>query len=185
MKKIVFVFVLLSVVFTSAHAENLLLSISTDIGHADGVTLVNGRYGGDGFGVSLGLFTNTGAIGKDSQTLCTSLAPLSPRTYHEPENKPSPPLTTCRRWEETDAPDMLAGIDYRFRSGHWTYGPGGVWIDHTNRINGTKLNFNLSLGYDLSDRFSLTFRHMSHFAAGIEKDRANAGWNFLGLAVKL
>jgi hypothetical protein len=90
-------------------------------------------------------------------------------------------------WENRDrvqsgAPDMLAGVDHVWTYSSWRAGLGLVWINKVNRLNGTYLDFDLSLAYDLSSQVSLEFRHFSHGGMfGIDRAAPNRGWNLIGI----
>ena len=69
-------------------------------------------------------------------------------------------------------------IKYRRCTGHF----GLVWLDKTTSLNGTHLNFSTSARCRLTKRTNLLFRHWSHGTAiGIENNRANKGFNLLGI----
>ena len=85
---------------------------------------------------------------------------------------------------EGGAPDMLAGVDHVWTYSSWRAGFGLVWINKLNRLNGTYLDFDLSLAYDLSAPVSLEFRHFSHGGMfGIDRAAANRGWNLVGVGL--
>jgi hypothetical protein len=80
------------------------------------------------------------------------------------------------------APNVLAGVDRAWTRAKWRYGVGLVWIDETNKLNGTNWNFDAFLAYDLTDRLFVEYRHYSHGRVfGIQKDAANGGWNLIGV----
>jgi len=73
---------------------------------------------------------------------------------------------------EPSAANFFAGIDRV-----WTY---SKWRD----LNGTHWDFDVSLGYDLSGRVFVEYRHHSHGRKlGISKDASNDGWNLIGVGV--
>lgn len=157
-------------------ASELRLSALADVMHAPGSAIVHGRYG-DRVGVSLGLWARDAGSLAETVTSCHDYAVYPMRRHCEP--------TALKTGEDRSA-DMLLGADYRWRDNRWHYGAGIVWIDDKNALNGTRFNFDLSLGYDLSPRFGVLFHHISHFrAAGIREGRANDGWNMLGLTLRL
>jgi hypothetical protein len=80
------------------------------------------------------------------------------------------------------SPHVLVGADYvltfwkKFRGG-----AGVAWIDEVNNKNGTHLNFDFTLAYDLSERVFVEYRHLSHGAeVGIRDGSPNDGWNVIG-----
>ena len=80
------------------------------------------------------------------------------------------------------APNVVVGADYVFTKSKWRFGAGIAWIDEENNINGTRWNFDLSLGYDLSNRLFLQYQHYSHGSGlGVERSTANYSWNLLGV----
>lgn len=80
------------------------------------------------------------------------------------------------------APNMLVGVDHVWTYSRWRAGFGLVWIDAVNKLNGTHVDFDLSLAYDLSSQVSLEFRHFSHGGMfGIDRAAPNRGWNLIGI----
>jgi hypothetical protein len=80
--------------------------------------------------------------------------------------------------------NYFAGIDYVWSYSKWRAGLGAVWIDEVNDLNGTHWDFDISLGYDLSSRVFVEYRHHSHGRkAGISKDASNDGWNLIGVGL--
>jgi hypothetical protein len=85
---------------------------------------------------------------------------------------------------EPRAPNMFVGADHVWTYSKWRAGFGVVWIDGTNDLNGTHWDFDLSLGYDLSSRAFVEYRHHSHGRKlGISKDASNDGWNLIGVGL--
>jgi hypothetical protein len=85
---------------------------------------------------------------------------------------------------EGDAPNVLAGVNYMWTVGRVRAELGAVWIDKTNDLNGTHLDFDAALAFDLTERVFLEYRHYSHGKkAGIAKDASNDGWNLFGVGV--
>jgi hypothetical protein len=83
---------------------------------------------------------------------------------------------------QRSAANYFAGIDYVWTYSSWRGGLGAVWIDELNDLNGTHWDFDISLGYDLSSRVFVEYRHHSHGRkAGISKDASNDGWNLIGI----
>jgi hypothetical protein len=78
----------------------------------------------------------------------------------------------------------FAGIDHVWTYSKWRAGLGAVWIDEVNDLNGTHWDFDVSLGYDLSSRVFVEYRHHSHGRKlGISKDASNDGWNLVGVGL--
>ena len=75
-----------------------------------------------------------------------------------------------------------AGIDKQlFKKGNLSLDFGAMYLYHTNSKMGTNWNFITTFRYK-----AVVFRHISHGSAlGIEPDKANAGYNFIGLEFKL
>jgi len=85
---------------------------------------------------------------------------------------------------EASAPNFFFGIDHVWTYSKWRAGLGAVWIDELNDLNGTHLDFDVSLGYDLSSRVFVEYRHHSHGRKlGIRKDASNDGWNLVGVGL--
>ena len=83
-----------------------------------------------------------------------------------------------------EAPNVLLGGGYVLTKSKWRFGAGVVWIDEENDLNGTRWNFDLSLGYDLSDRLFLEFAHYSHGSGlGIRRDKPNSSWNLFNVGL--
>jgi hypothetical protein len=81
-----------------------------------------------------------------------------------------------------EPPNFLIGFDYMLKIRDWRAGIGLAWIDKINRMNGTHLNLDMTLAYDLSDRFFVEYRHQSHATVfGIKEDEPNGSWNIVGL----
>jgi hypothetical protein len=82
------------------------------------------------------------------------------------------------------APNFFVGIDHVWTCSKWRAGFGAVWIDELNDLNGTHLDFDVSLGYDMSSRVFVEYRHHSHGRKlGISKDASNDGWNLIGVGL--
>lgn len=65
-------------------------------------------------------------------------------------------------------------------------GIGPAYVPNTNEVNGTRWNFSLSLYCYRLRSAELVVRHISHGADfGIARERANLGWNFVGLSFSL
>jgi hypothetical protein len=85
---------------------------------------------------------------------------------------------------QPEAPNYLLGAGYVLTKSKWRFGAGVVWIDEENDLNGTRWNFDASVGYDLSDRVFLEYQHYSHGAIlGLSKDTSNGGWNFFNVGL--
>ena len=85
---------------------------------------------------------------------------------------------------EPSAANFFAGIDRVWTYSRWRAGLGAVWIDKVNDLNGTHWDFDFSLGYDLSSRVFVEYRHLSHGRKlGISKDASNDGWNLAGVGL--
>jgi hypothetical protein len=81
---------------------------------------------------------------------------------------------------EPEAPDYLLGAGYVWTKSKWRFGAGVVWINEENDINGTRWNFDLSVGYDLSDRLFFEYQHYSHGSMlGISTGSSNGSWNLI------
>jgi len=79
---------------------------------------------------------------------------------------------------------FFAGVDHVWTYSKWRAGLGAVWIDEVNDLNGTHLDFDVSLGYDLSSRVFVEYRHHSHGRKlGISPNASNHGWNLLGVGL--
>ena len=124
----------------------LRLSVSDDLVHARGSTLVSARYGG-AWGARLGFWA------RESQ--------VEPSKAH-----------------------FFAGVDHVWTYSKWRAGLGAVWIDEVNDLNGTHWDFDVSLGYDLSSRVFVEYRHHSHGRKlGISQNASNDGWNLVGVGL--
>lgn len=85
---------------------------------------------------------------------------------------------------EPGAPHMFAGVDHVWTYSKWRAGLGAVWIDEVNNLNGTHWDFDVSLGYDLTDQVFVEYRHHSHGRKlGISRDASNDGWNLIGIGL--
>ena len=85
---------------------------------------------------------------------------------------------------ESSKANFFAGIDHVWTYSKWRAGIGAVWIDEVNDLNGTHWDFDVSLGYDLSSRVFVEYRHHSHGRKlGISKDASNDGWNLIGIGL--
>ena len=85
---------------------------------------------------------------------------------------------------ESSKANFFAGIDHVWTYSKWRAGLGAVWIDKVNDLNGTHWDFDVSLGYDLSGRVFVEYRHHSHGRKlGISKNASNDGWNLVGVGV--
>jgi hypothetical protein len=85
---------------------------------------------------------------------------------------------------EPSKANFFAGIDHVWTYSKWRAGLGAVWIDEVNDLNGTHWDFDVSLGYDLSSRIFVEYRHHSHGRKlGISKDKSNDGWNLIGVGL--
>lgn len=75
------------------------------------------------------------------------------------------------------------GIDYELlQDKEATLDIGIVWLDKVNRMNGTQLNSHFELQHKLTNQLSLSLSHISHGSKfGIEPNRPNRGWNWVGL----
>ena len=85
---------------------------------------------------------------------------------------------------ESSKAHYFAGVDHVWTYSKWRAGLGAVWIDEANDLNGTHWDFDVSLGYDLSNRVFVEYRHHSHGRKlGISKDASNDGWNLVGVGL--
>ena len=85
---------------------------------------------------------------------------------------------------ESSKAHYFAGVDHVWTYSKWRAGLGAVWIDEANDLNGTHWDFDVSLGYDLSSRVFVEYRHHSHGRKlGISKDASNDGWNLVGVGL--
>ena len=85
---------------------------------------------------------------------------------------------------EPSKANFFVGIDHVWTYSKWRAGLGVVWIDEVNDLNGTHWDFDVSLGYDLSSRVFVEYRHHSHGRKlGISKDASNDGWNLAGIGL--
>jgi hypothetical protein len=85
---------------------------------------------------------------------------------------------------EPSSANFFVGVDHVWTYSKWRAGLGAVWIDKVNDLNGTHLDFDVSLGYDLSSRVFVEYRHHSHGRKlGISKDASNDGWNLIGIGL--
>jgi hypothetical protein len=83
-------------------------------------------------------------------------------------------------WDGDDGENISFGVDYDLLpSNVFDLNLGGVYIARTHSINGTNLNFSISLGVNLGERVRLHFSHFSNAHA-----RNNEGWNFAGALVR-
>jgi hypothetical protein len=125
--------------------KDLRLSLSVDFMHANGATLLAGRYGG-AWGLRAGAWLDPGDV--------------------HPE------------------PHGFVGADHVWTFGKWRAGLGAIWMDEKTNINGTNWLFDVSLGYDISRRVFVEYRHHSHGSRlGIRRDVPNGGWNLLGVGI--
>lgn len=82
-------------------------------------------------------------------------------------------------WDGADGENTSFGMDFDLLpSPVFDLNLGGVYIARTHSINGTNLNFSISLGVNLGERVRLHFSHFSNAHA-----RNNEGWNFAGALV--
>ena len=86
---------------------------------------------------------------------------------------------------DPSAPHLLFGGGYVLTMSRFRFGAGLVWIDKiNNNVNGTHLNVDASVAYDLSDRIFVEYQHYSHGAiVGVQQNVSNGGWNLVGLGV--
>ena len=85
---------------------------------------------------------------------------------------------------QPEAPNYYLGGGYVWTKAKWRFGAGVVWIDDINDINGTRWNFDLSVGYDLSDRLFFEYQHYSHGSLlGIDKGASNGSWNLMNVGL--
>ena len=84
---------------------------------------------------------------------------------------------------DPEAPRWLLGGGYMITVSRFRLGAGLVWIDKVNNnVNGTHLNFDGSIAYDLTDRIFVEYQHYSHGAIlGVQNNVSNGGWNLLGV----
>lgn len=83
-------------------------------------------------------------------------------------------------WDGSDGENMSFGIDYDLLpSETLDLNLGGVYITEIHNINGTHLNYSISLGVNLWKHARVQFSHFSNGRA-----RNNDGWNFVGLMFK-
>lgn len=78
------------------------------------------------------------------------------------------------------------GVDYELLRGpKASLDIGLVWLAETNKMNGTRFNSHFELQHKLTDRLSLSLSHISHGSKfGIEKNKSNQGWNWVGVTWK-
>jgi hypothetical protein len=91
-------------------------------------------------------------------------------------------------WLYTDdlhpKPHGFVGADHVWTIGKWRAGLGAVWMDERTNVNGTNWLFDISVGYDISRRVFVEYRHHSHGSKlGIKRDVPNGGWNLLGVGM--
>lgn len=85
---------------------------------------------------------------------------------------------------ERSTANFFAGVDHVWTYSKWRAGLGAVWIDQVNDLNGTHLDFDVSLGYDLASWVFVEYRHHSHGRKlGISKNASNDGWNLIGVGL--
>jgi len=85
---------------------------------------------------------------------------------------------------QPEAPDYLLGAGYIWTKSKWRFGAGVVWINEENDINGTRWNFDLSVGYDLSDWLFFEYQHYSHGSMlGIQTGASNGSWNLVNFGL--
>ncbi len=68
-----------------------------------------------------------------------------------------------------------------YKKNHLSLGIGAIYLYQTNQKTGTNWNITTTLRYR-----SIIYRHISHGSLfGIEPNKANAGYNFVGLEFEL
>ena len=67
-----------------------------------------------------------------------------------------------------------------YKKGRLSFDFGAFYLYEKNDRMGTNLNFITTIRYR-----ALVYRHISHGAFGIAPDKANAGYNFIGLQFQL
>lgn len=87
-------------------------------------------------------------------------------------------------WHSLDHGDNYAVAgEYRVRSVFFPCdfaGLGLSWLANRSALNGTNLNFSLSVGCQF-ERYVVLATHYSHGSKlGIEPNKPNGGWNFVG-----
>ncbi len=74
------------------------------------------------------------------------------------------------------------GIAYRCTFDRLIGAFGAAYLPKVNGISGTRGNFEIGLGYQMTRRWSIFWRHFSNGSqVFLWTDRANQGWNFLTL----
>lgn len=74
----------------------------------------------------------------------------------------------------------VMAAEYRFHVGPFFAGIGPAYLDQITALNGTRLNFSVTVGVQWR-RWAALCRHYSHGRQlGIAEDKDNGGWNFCG-----
>lgn len=89
-------------------------------------------------------------------------------------------------WDANKGNTGAVELVYNLALGPVDLNAGGAYLFHTDNMNGTHLNFSLGAALNLGDHFRILFTHFSNGKDIFkwEKDKPNAGWNFLGLAYR-
>lgn len=86
------------------------------------------------------------------------------------------------RWTNPRGYNSVVGVEHLSRWGKAWFGVGPCYLWHDSALNGTHLNFSLSLGYPIAKRMRIITQHYSHGSLiGIRRGTPNGGWNFLGV----
>ncbi len=89
-------------------------------------------------------------------------------------------------WDGDKGNTGAVELVYNIALGPVDLNAGGAYLFHTEKLNGTHLNFSLGAALNLGDHFRVFFTHFSNGRDVFkwEKDKPNAGWNFLGIAYR-
>lgn len=81
-------------------------------------------------------------------------------------------------WQQSN----VVAADYTYRWRRWLAGIGAAYLSRTTHINGTRWNFELRLGFQLTPRMSIVLTHFSNCkrVCHFKRSGPNKGWDFLG-----
>ena len=81
-------------------------------------------------------------------------------------------------WQESG----VIAADYTYHWHRWFAGIGAAYLTRTTYINGTRWNFELRAGFQLTSRVSIVLTHFSNCKeiCHFKRHGPNLGWDFLG-----
>ena len=81
-------------------------------------------------------------------------------------------------WRESN----VVAADYTYHWRRWFAGIGAAYLTRTTYINGTRWNFELRAGFQVTPRISIVLTHFSNCKeiCHFKRHGPNLGWDFLG-----